>query len=115
MQRRCASDEQRGPAGRARRLPPSSRPVPSPQSPEVQKMAEAKTQHAHAGAEYTLSQTAESFGVDVTIPGMAPVNIRGFATQADAELWVAKHRVTVAAGPARRRVPFRSRPLVKAE
>ena len=57
----------------------------------------------------------ESFGVDVTIPGMAPVNIRGFATQADAELWVAKHRVTVAAGPARRRVPFRSRPLVKAE
>ena len=55
--------------------------------------------HPHSGATYRLVlQVDYSFGVEVTIPGMSPTTVTGFASQADAERWIAKHREEVAAG-----------------
>jgi hypothetical protein len=55
--------------------------------------------HPHSGATYRLvPQLDNSFGVEVTIPGMSPTTVTGFASQADAERWMAKHKDEVAAG-----------------
>ena len=55
--------------------------------------------HPHLGASYRIiPQADEAFGVEVTIPDMAPTMVTGFATAADAERWVAKHQSSVAAG-----------------
>jgi hypothetical protein len=49
-----------------------------------------------------VPQNDEAFGVEVTIPDMSPTTVTGFATLADAERWIARHKAAVAAGwPAR--------------
>ena len=56
-------------------------------------------EHPHHGASYrTLPLGEGAFGVEVTIPGMAPATVTGFGTVADAERWIAKHKEAVAAG-----------------
>jgi hypothetical protein len=55
--------------------------------------------HPHQGASYRIvPRNDEAFGVEVTIPDMAPATVTGFATLADAERWIAKHKEAVAAG-----------------
>jgi hypothetical protein len=55
--------------------------------------------HPHSGATYRLlPQMGNSYGVEVTIPGMSPVTVTGFASQDAAERWIAKHKEKVAAG-----------------
>ncbi len=55
--------------------------------------------HPHLGASYKIiPQKDEAFGVEVTIPEMATTTVTGFATAADAERWIARHKEAVAAG-----------------
>jgi hypothetical protein len=49
--------------------------------------------HPHAGATYRVIRRPDmSFGAEVTILGMSPTVITGFATEALAEAWIAKHK-----------------------
>jgi hypothetical protein len=53
--------------------------------------------HPHTGATYRVLQRADnSFGAEVSIFGMNPTVITGFATEALAEAWIAKHKQEVA-------------------
>ena len=55
--------------------------------------------HPHQGASYRiLPRQGEAFGVEVTIPDMAPTTVSGFPTLADAERWIARHKEIVSAG-----------------
>ena len=55
--------------------------------------------HPHSGATYRLvPQSDNSFGIEVTIPGTSPTTVTGFASQADAERWIEKHKAKVVAG-----------------
>jgi len=66
--------------------------------------------HPHSGATYRLvPQKDSAFGVEVTIPDMHPTTVTGFATQADAEMWIAKHKERLASGdnPLKRRFTYR--------
>jgi len=58
--------------------------------------------HPHVGASYRIVPKDDAFGVEVTIPGMASTTVTGFATMADAERWIAKHKESVSAGRPRR-------------
>jgi hypothetical protein len=50
-------------------------------------------QHPHAEATYRVIRRPDmSFGAEVTIPGMYPTTITGFATEAGAEAWITKHK-----------------------
>jgi hypothetical protein len=56
-------------------------------------------EHPHQGASYRIvPRNGEGFGVEVTIPEMAPTTVSGFPTLADAERWIARHKEIVAAG-----------------
>jgi hypothetical protein len=61
--------------------------------------------HPHNGAIYRIVQRRDmSFGVEVSIPGTHPTTVTGFATEADAAAWAAKHKEGVARGdPLQRR------------
>ena len=55
--------------------------------------------HPHQGASYRiLPRNGEAFGVEVTIPEMAPTTVSGFPTLDAAERWIARHKEIVAAG-----------------
>ncbi len=57
----------------------------------------AKT-HPHAEASYrVVPLPGGSFGVEVSIPGSFPTTVSAFATEAEAEGWIAKHKHRVAA------------------
>ncbi|HKT19664.1 MAG TPA: hypothetical protein VJR47_16560 [Stellaceae bacterium] len=50
-------------------------------------------EHPHLGATYRVFQRSDnSFAAEVTILGMNPTTITGFATEALAEAWVTKHK-----------------------
>jgi hypothetical protein len=68
--------------------------------------------HPHDGATYRIVQQADmSFGVEVSIPGTHPTTVTGFATEADARAWAAKHKEGVARGdPLQRRRTYARKP-----
>jgi hypothetical protein len=70
-----------------------------------------KDEHPHSGAAYRIvEQPDQSFGVEVTIPGTHPTTVTGFATEAAAAEWAAKHKEGVEKGETfRRRPTFRKR------
>jgi hypothetical protein len=54
--------------------------------------------HPHAEASYRVVPLADgSFGVEVTIPDTYPTTVSSFATRADAQAWIAKHKSRVEA------------------
>ena len=54
--------------------------------------------HPHAEASYrVISLPAGGFGVEVTIPDSSPTTVSSFETEADAEVWIAKHKDRVEA------------------
>ncbi len=54
------------------------------------------TTHPHADATYrVISFEDGSFGVEVSIPESEPTTVRTFATEADAEAWIAGHQKRV--------------------
>ena len=54
--------------------------------------------HPHAEATYRILRCDEgSFEVEVTIPESYPTTVRPFATEGDAEAWIANHRNRVLA------------------
>ena len=54
--------------------------------------------HPHADATYEVIPLDDgSFGVEVTIPESSPTTVSRFATEADAEAWIAEHRRRVQA------------------
>jgi hypothetical protein len=65
--------------------------------------------HPHADATYrVLQQDDLTFGVEVKIPDTNPTTVTSFASKADAERWIARHKEGVAKGEfLRRRLPFR--------
>jgi hypothetical protein len=65
--------------------------------------------HPHSGAAYRIVEQSDlSYGVEVTIPGTFPTIVTGFATEAAAVDWAARHKDGVARGVAfERRWTFR--------
>jgi hypothetical protein len=65
--------------------------------------------HPHSDATYRIvRQTDLTFGVEVTIPDTQPTTVTSFASEADAERWIAKHKDEVAKGEfLRQRLFFR--------
>jgi hypothetical protein len=54
--------------------------------------------HPQADASYrVISLPGGSFGVEIGIPGSFPTTVSKFATKADAEAWIAKHKSRVEA------------------
>jgi hypothetical protein len=54
--------------------------------------------HPHAEASYrVIPLPAGGFGVEVSIPDSSPTTVSPFATEADAEAWIAKHKSRVEA------------------
>lgn len=54
--------------------------------------------HPHSDATYrVISRPDRTFGVEVTIPETSPTTVTSFATEADAEGWIAAHKKLVAA------------------
>jgi hypothetical protein len=52
--------------------------------------------HPHDEASYrVIPFEGALFAVEVTIPGSHPTKVSPFATEADAEAWIEKHRVQV--------------------
>jgi hypothetical protein len=52
----------------------------------------------HAGATYrVINFDGVMFGVEITIPEMLPASVGKFATRADAQTWIRKHRSRVKA------------------
>jgi len=65
----------------------------SPPSPHIIPMART---HPHAEASYrVVPRTDGSFGVEVSIPDTYPTTVSSFATEAEAEAWIAKHKTRV--------------------
>lgn len=55
--------------------------------------------HPHAEATYRIIQLDDrKYGVEVTIPDSHPARITSFATEADAEKWIAMHKAKAADG-----------------
>lgn len=70
----------------------------------------AKT-HPHAEATYrVVSLTGGAFGVEVVIPETNPTTVSKFATEADAEEWIARHKSRVQAEAGGQRWFRRARP-----
>ncbi|HZL58150.1 MAG TPA: hypothetical protein VFC38_00465 [Stellaceae bacterium] len=57
--------------------------------------------HPHAEATFRVVPLKDqaAFGVEVTIPETFPTTITSFATAADAEAWIAAHKLRIAEGP----------------
>ncbi len=54
--------------------------------------------HPHAEASYrVISLSGGSFGVEVSVPESYPTTVSSFATEADAEAWIANHKSRVEA------------------
>lgn len=52
--------------------------------------------HPHAEAVYrVISLPDNTFGVEVVIPDTEPTTVTSFATAADAEAWIARHKERV--------------------
>jgi hypothetical protein len=52
--------------------------------------------HPHAEATYRVISLKEgTFGVEIAIPGSYPTKVTSFATEADAEAWIAEHQSKV--------------------
>ena len=68
--------------------------------------------HPHAEATYSVVPLVDgTFGVEVIVPDTHPTHIRGFATEAEAEAWIAAHKLHVQLNPPYRRArPSRSSP-----
>jgi hypothetical protein len=55
--------------------------------------------HPHAEATYTVVPLEDGiFGVRVAIPETYPTMVRPFASEAEAETWILKHKTQVEAG-----------------
>jgi hypothetical protein len=55
--------------------------------------------HPHAEATYTVVPFEDgTFGVQVAIPETYPTTVRPFPSEAEAEAWIAKHKIQVEAG-----------------
>src|SRR5258708_37619961 len=55
--------------------------------------------HPHAEATYTVVPLEDgTFGVKVAIPETYPTTVRPFASEAEAEAWILKHKTQVEAG-----------------
>ena len=64
-------------------------------------MYEMARTHPHAEATYTVVELRDgSFGVEVAIPDSYPTTVSPFASAADAEAWIEKHKTQVEAGAA---------------
>jgi hypothetical protein len=60
--------------------------------------------HPHAEAIYRVVPLVdETFGVEVVVPDTHPTHVRGFATEAEAEAWIAGHKLHVRLNPPYRR------------
>jgi hypothetical protein len=60
--------------------------------------------HPHAEATYKVVPLVDgTFGVEVIVPDTHPTHIRGFATEAEAEAWIAAHKLHVQLNPPYRR------------
>jgi hypothetical protein len=60
--------------------------------------------HPHAEAIYKVVPLVDgTFGVEVVVPDTFPTHIRGFATEAEAEAWIAAHQLHVQLNPPYRR------------
>jgi hypothetical protein len=65
---------------------------------EAHHMISMSKTHPHAEASYrVIALSSGSFGVEVSIPGSYPTTVSAFATEADAEIWIAKHKSGVEA------------------
>jgi hypothetical protein len=54
--------------------------------------------HPHAEASYRIvALSGGAFGVEVSIPDSYPTTVKSFATEADAEEWIARSQQRVAA------------------
>jgi hypothetical protein len=63
--------------------------------------------HPHAGATYqVVAREDGGFGVEVTIPNSHPTMVTGFATEAAAEAWIARHKEGVTNSTSLRRKTF---------
>jgi hypothetical protein len=64
--------------------------------------------HPHSSAAYRIIERLDmTYGVEVTIPGMLPTIVTGFATEAAAGDWAVRHKEGVArGGKFRRRSAF---------
>jgi hypothetical protein len=64
------------------------------------------TVHPHSGASYSVvSLDNMTFGVRVTIPDSSPTTVTSFASAADAESWIERHKQAVASGDSVRKRP----------
>lgn len=55
--------------------------------------------HPHSEATYTVVPSQDgTFGVKVAIPDTYPTTVSPFASEAEAEAWIAKHKTQVEAG-----------------
>lgn len=67
--------------------------------------------HPHAEATYRIvSLTGGYFGVEVVIPDTHPTTVSKFATEAEAEEWIARHKSRVQAEAGSPRWFRRARP-----
>jgi CheY-like chemotaxis protein len=58
----------------------------------------------HADAKFRIvAEEGMAYSVEVSIPGLSPTMLKGFATTEQAESWIAEHRQRIAGGPVRRR------------
>lgn len=63
--------------------------------------------HPHAAATYRVVQQKESYGVEVSVPETCPTIVSGFASQEQAESWLADHKRQTDQNIASGRPPFR--------
>jgi hypothetical protein len=60
--------------------------------------------HPHAEATYSVVPLVDgTFGIEVVVTDTNPTQIRGFATEAEAEAWIAGHKLHVQLNPPYRR------------
>ena len=64
--------------------------------PALMKPAQPARPHPHAEATYRIVPLKDgAFGVEVVIPGTSPTTVTSFATEADAEVWITRHKSQV--------------------
>jgi hypothetical protein len=70
----------------------------------------APSRHPHADATYrVILQDDKSFAVEVAIPDSYPTMVRSFATEPDAEAWIAEHKRQAETESLSKRSRFRKR------
>ena len=69
-----------------------------------------KEKHPHTGATYKIvAQNSKTFAVQVSIPDAPLTTVTGFATKAEAEQWIERHKKEVAKGAPQRRSYYRAK------